>query len=263
MPEVVIHDVDEVESTQSVARALLDDGAAHGTAVLARRQTGARGRRGRVWSSTHVGVWLSVALRPAVPLPLAPRLPIAACDVVLGVLRDRGLDVWIKWPNDVLVSAGTPSPTLGPFRKAGGLILEVVDVQDGRLASAVLGLGLNLRPPADGFNDLDGHAGTLADVGLGVGLDDVALDSLRRQLARDLVTGLASLTATRVEDALFRDTLDRLRARSATLGRRVVVDGKIGIAVGFDGDGALVMEEDDGRRCVVTAGDVSLLPLSP
>lgn len=256
---VILHEYDEVDSTQTVARALIADGAAHGTAVLARRQSGARGRRGRVWSSTHPGVWLSVVLRPHIPLPLAPRLPIAACTVVLDVLCGRGLDAWIKWPNDVLVPAAQPSPVLGPFRKAGGLLVEVVDVGGGHLESAVLGVGLNLRAPADGFGDLD-LAGALAAVGFGVNLDDHGLDDARRELGRALATACARrLVADGVEAPSFPDALARLRSRSATLGRRVGVDGVAGLAVDFDDDGALILKDDGGRRQLVTAGDVSLL----
>jgi len=205
-----------------------------------------------------------VVLRPRVPLPLAPRLPIAACAVIVDVLRARGLRVCIKWPNDVLVPAATPSPVLGPFRKAGGLLVEVVDTREGRLDCAVLGLGLNLRAPADGFGELDGHAGALADIGFGADLDDAGLDQARRDLAAALVVALrARLTSTCVQDEAFKDTLATLRARSATLGRRVVVDGVAGVAVDLDADGALVIEDGDGRRQVVSAGDVSLLPPSP
>jgi BirA family biotin operon repressor/biotin-[acetyl-CoA-carboxylase] ligase len=255
---------DEVDSTQTVARALADAGAPHGTAVLARRQTGARGRRGRAWNSTHVGIWLSVVLRPRMALPRAPRLPIAACAVVVDVLRERSIEVAIKWPNDVLVPARTPSPVLGPFRKAGGLLVEVVDARDARLDCAVLGLGLNLRPPPDGFGDLDGHAGALVDVGFGAGLDDDALDQERRTLAGALVAALrAQLTATCVEDGTFGACLATLRARSATLGRRIVVDGVAGVAIDLDDDGALLIEGGDGQRHLVSAGDVSLLPDSP
>jgi len=41
-------------------------------------------------------------LRPRIPLPRAPRLPIAACAVVVDVLREHSIGVAIKWPNDVL-----------------------------------------------------------------------------------------------------------------------------------------------------------------
>jgi biotin-(acetyl-CoA carboxylase) ligase len=127
----------------------------------------------------------------------------------------------------------------------------------------VLGLGLNLRAPDEGFNDLDGHAGTLDDVGFASGLDDVGLDGARRTLARDLVAGLAGLTTARVGELLFRGTLEGLRARSATIGRRVSVDGITGVAVDLDDDGALIVEGDDGRRHVITAGDVCLLETPP
>jgi BirA family biotin operon repressor/biotin-[acetyl-CoA-carboxylase] ligase len=248
----------EVDSTQTTARELALSGAVHGTAVVAQRQRAARGRRGRQWRSAHVGVWCSVVVRPRVPLIVAPRLPIAACAVVLDVLLARGVDAWIKWPNDVLIPASEPSRRLGPFRKVGGLLVEVLEVEGGRLDTAVIGVGLNMCAPKGGFLELEDTAGALEDVGVIDGLDEAGVDALRRAVARDVARALARLDADHLHAPAFAALIAGLRRRSATLGRRVAVDDVVGVAVDLDDDGALVLEDEHGLRRVITAGDVSL-----
>jgi BirA family biotin operon repressor/biotin-[acetyl-CoA-carboxylase] ligase len=253
----------EVDSTQTTARELAMAGARHGTAVVAQRQRAARGRRGRQWRSAHVGVWCSVILRPRVPLVVAPRLPIAACAVVLDVLLARGIDAWIKWPNDLLIQANEPSERLGPFRKVGGLLVEVLEVDGGRLDTAVVGVGLNLCAPQGGFLGLEDTAGALEDVGVVDGLDAVGVEALRRAMARDVARALTRLDAVQMQAPGFTALIAGLRRRSATLGRRVVVDDVVGVAVELDDDGALVLEDEHGARRVITAGDVSLCAAMP
>ena len=64
MPPELIR-VAELPSTMEAAHARAQDGAAHGTAVVAERQTLGRGTRGRAWSSEPGGLWLSVITRPS------------------------------------------------------------------------------------------------------------------------------------------------------------------------------------------------------
>lgn len=249
VPAVIV--VDDTGSTQDDARVLFESGCAHGTAVMARRQHSGRGRRGRAWFAGEHGLWLSVVLHVDVPMALAPRVPIAACVAIADVLRGHGADVFIKWPNDLLVPADNTGTVLGPFRKAGGLIVEAVDVADGRLRTCVLGVGLNLLEPADGFpDDVAATAGSLASVGY-VDVDRVAL-------ATAIVSALMTLSSWTGDDA-FIEVLTTLKARSATIGRRVVVEGVAGRAIDFDFDGALVLLLEDGRRQVIRAGDVALI----
>ena len=54
--------LEETDSTNRVAKELARQGAAHGTAVLAARQTAGRGRRGRHFFSPEGGLYLSVIL---------------------------------------------------------------------------------------------------------------------------------------------------------------------------------------------------------
>lgn len=134
-----IEPLDVVTSTNDVALERALAGAPHGFAVLARRQTRGRGRRGHVWESPAGNVYLSVVLRPGVD---AGRLPGIALACGLGSLDglDRfigGNESQVKWPND-LVAHG---------RKLGGMVIECGHL--GEEPFAVCGVGVNVAsaPP--------------------------------------------------------------------------------------------------------------------
>lgn len=100
---------DCVSSTNNLVKRALENGEGEGYAVRARRQTGGYGRQGRVWSSPEGGLYLSVLLRPAVPLAKLSTLSLA---VAVGVMRacEHACDnhsFLLKWPNDVVV-LGSP-----------------------------------------------------------------------------------------------------------------------------------------------------------
>lgn len=126
--------LDVVPSTNDVALERGRSGAPHGFAVLARRQTSGRGRRGHVWASPEGNLYLSVVLRPRVD---AARLPGIALACGLGSLE--GLDclcssneTQVKWPNDLVVHG----------RKLGGMVIECTHAKDGPFA--VCGIGINV-----------------------------------------------------------------------------------------------------------------------
>jgi len=236
--------VDETVSTQDDAKALWARGAPNGTAVCARRQTGARGRRGRAFVAGHDGVWLSVVIRPDRPIPalFAPRLSLCVGVFVMDALVTVGADAWLKWPNDLVVPANTQAPRLGPYRKVGGVLVEAIDLDGGGLRAAVVGVGINLTMPSDP------ELAAVASVLVGH-TDAVAL----AEVIRTAVVAAATTT-----DVGFDTVVERAAARSATLGRVVAVDDVHGTAVALDTDGALVVESE-GRRVTVSAGDVGVL----
>ncbi len=104
------------------------------TIVVAGEQTAGRGRAGRTWASLPG----ALALSAIVPWPEGPcrtRLPLET-----GVLLARGLaaafgiDVRLKWPNDLLVGR----------KKVGGILVEARSNEEGE-GWAVVGIGLNVR----------------------------------------------------------------------------------------------------------------------
>lgn len=132
--------VDETGSTNDDAKRLALDGAPSGTAVAARLQTAGRGSRGRSWSSAPGNLFLSVVLRPRVPMSSFVGLPAVCAYGVLDVLRrEAGMPrTMLKWPNDLVLNGG----------KLGGVLVEAGAGASG--AYAVCGVGLNLVPRPQG-----------------------------------------------------------------------------------------------------------------
>lgn len=232
-------------STQEVARALLAEGAAHGTVVWAEEQTAGRGRGGRPWVSGWHGLWCSVIVRPDLDVRHASRLTgLTAVGLVDG-LRGLGLSPRIKWPNDVVFPTDREGP-LGRWRKAGGILTELVDAAP---VTAIVGFGVNLTAPKGGWpEELEGRATDLVAEGLEVD---------RRTALGTLLEGLEGWLVGPFDDELWRAALERLRESSSLLGEEVTLldEGLTGRAVGLDEDGALLVDvAGDVRR--VVAGDV-------
>lgn len=218
-------------STNADVGALGRDGAPHGTAVWADEQTDGRGRLGRTWESPPTGnVYLSVLLRPALPLERAPLLCLAAAVVAAEV---AGPHYRIKWPNDVQAPDG---------RKVAGILAEL-EVERGALRYVVVGIGLNVNAAPDLPS-----ATSLLDV------DGVHRD--REELVMALIRGLLTITSEleRAPDAV----LTRWRRASSTLGKHVRIGSVEGEAIDIDPTGALVVSTPHGVERVF-AGDVEMV----
>jgi BirA family transcriptional regulator, biotin operon repressor / biotin---[acetyl-CoA-carboxylase] ligase len=131
--------LDEVTSTNDVAKEHALLGEAEGLVVVARRQTLGRGRRGQVWSSPpDLGLYFSALLRPAWPAADAAWLGVLAGLGAWQAVRALGAErAAIKWPNDVLLDG----------RKLAGVLVEP-RIAAGRVEFAVLGIGVNVAHEA-------------------------------------------------------------------------------------------------------------------
>ncbi len=156
----------ETGSTNDVAAALAERGAAEGTTVVASAQTAGRGRLGRDWfSPPGAGLYVSVVFRNPRAVPL---LTIAGGVAVAdGIRAATGLPVGLKWPNDVIVESG-----LAPVRrrKIAGVLAEASSGAEG-VQHVVLGFGINLRPAAyppeiaDRASSIETELGRVPDAG--------------------------------------------------------------------------------------------------
>lgn len=133
---------DTVGSTQDVLHEWAKEGAPEGALVIAERQTKGRGRMGRTWvSPAGKGVWMSLLLRPALPLALAPQLTLlAAVALARGLQQVAALPIGIKWPNDLLVNG----------KKVCGVLLES-SAEDERLVYVAVGIGISVNLEAADF----------------------------------------------------------------------------------------------------------------
>ncbi|HYQ83045.1 MAG TPA: biotin--[acetyl-CoA-carboxylase] ligase, partial [Rubrobacter sp.] len=126
-------------STQERARELAHAGTPHGTLVIAEIQTGGRGRLGRHWGSPKGGLWMSLVLRPRFAASLASRITQTAAVGVAKALWEVGVEVRIKWPNDLLAGGKKVCGILA--ESAAGSARETVEER--RLDHVILGVGMN------------------------------------------------------------------------------------------------------------------------
>ncbi|WP_031372692.1 bifunctional biotin--[acetyl-CoA-carboxylase] ligase/biotin operon repressor BirA [Lysobacter antibioticus] len=223
---------------------------AQGVAVLlAERQTGGRGRRGRVWASPLAAhLYLSLSRSFGGGLARLGGLSLVAGIAAVEALQGLGYAaVRLKWPNDLVVLDGYG------LRKLGGLLIEGGGEYAGP-ARAVIGLGLNVRMPAAAaasidqpWSDLSGLAGGHA----------VARDTVAAALLERLLPALDEFDA-----AGLAPFLDRYAAFDALAGQAISVHGADathqGIALGLADDGALRVRLDDGEERRFHAGEVSV-----
>jgi len=116
-------------------------------------QRAGRGRHGRAWSTPPGdAALLSVAVALRQQAALAPLT--LACGVgVAESLQAAGVDVRLKWPNDVLLAG----------RKLAGILAELALDPRG-VRTVVLGIGLNLVLPPDSLARIAQPAAALAEV---------------------------------------------------------------------------------------------------
>ncbi|MEZ4510771.1 MAG: biotin--[acetyl-CoA-carboxylase] ligase [Chloroflexota bacterium] len=225
----------------------------HGTVAITDFQEAGRGRFDRVWQAPAGSALLfSVLLHPNWEAGRVGWLGmIAGLAVYDAVTAVAGLEPQLKWPNDVVLWQEEA------WRKACGLLVEVEWGANGRLTSAIIGIGLNvnLRP-----TDLP-HAATMSATSLQI----AAGQPVAR---RHLLCYLLQRLEQRYEAADQGESPQREWAEKlVTLGQRVVVTAVYathppieGIAEATDSWGQLLVRDDNGHIHTVTAGDVTLRP---
>lgn len=224
-------------STNDVVAGWIRDGATDGVGLFVDAQTGGRGRRGRTWvSPPGENLALSVAIVGPKYRQAMLQLPLAAAVGAAEAVAALGVDVGLKWPNDLLVDG----------RKLGGILCEAV-MDGSRFVGAVVGIGINMNTPAARLPDeLRATSASLIDLR---GETDV------HELAA-AVRARIHAAARRLAGGERADVLADWAARDATRGRRVRGDTVHGVAAGIDGDGMLLVRRDDGSTATVSAGEV-------
>ncbi|WP_066061028.1 biotin--[acetyl-CoA-carboxylase] ligase [Neobacillus soli] len=137
-----IHYEESVESTQKIAHRLASENALEGTVIIAEEQLSGRGRMDRKWHSPkYTGIWMSLILRPNIPLPKAPQLTLlAAVAIVQAIEEMTDLIPEIKWPNDILING----------KKVTGILTELQAEAD-RIHSIIIGIGINVNQQKEDF----------------------------------------------------------------------------------------------------------------
>jgi len=235
--------LDSVVSTNDEAKKLAERDVEDVTIVQAKVQTGGKGRRGRVWESGEGNLFFSFVLRPQCAPMAAPQLGFAAslavAEAIEEVLPDNA-EVTCKWPNDVRINGG----------KVAGILLEAGPVTEDLMDWLVIGMGINVASRPE---DMPYPVTSVSAEGGKSVTPDKLLAAICHRFAywRVLRRGEG-----------FAPVRKAWMARAAGLGGPIRVElpnqTLTGTFEDLDGQGALLLLQENGKHTKITAGDVFL-----
>lgn len=241
-----VYSYGETGSTNIDAKRIAEEGAPHGALVVADTQTMGRGRRGREWESEDSGqaIYMTLLLKPQFSPEYASRVTLLMALAVASALEEVCEDqsVQIKWPNDVVLNG----------HKVCGILTEM-SAEPGYIHHVVIGTGINVNQ-----KEFPKEVGEIAT--------SVLRETGRTNSRAQIIARVMFFFEQYYEQFLRTYDLSAVRkqyeARLAGMGKEVrVLDPKGGyvcISKGITKTGELIVEKEDGTRCEVYAGEVSV-----
>ena len=244
-PDIRLQVFPVLSSTNTVLKSMAAEDAPAGTAILAVEQTGGRGRLGRSFFSPPAGgLYLSLLLRPDLSPADAPRLTSCAAVAVAEAVEElSGRETGIKWVNDVYMGR----------KKICGILTEAgMDLETGRVSYVVVGIGINLHTPENGFPE------EIRNIA-GAAFDGLSVPDLRNRLAALVLDRLWDYAEDPLSDVLF----EAYKNRSFIPGKKITVlsPGKEPVpaeALCLNRDYSLQVRFPDGSEKKLSSGEVSI-----
>ncbi len=234
---------EEVTSTNDLVHGGARAGKPQGFVVAARRQSRGRGRKGRAFFSPEdTGLYFSILLRPAGSFDPGEITITAAVAVAKALERLEIPDVGIKWVNDVYVGE----------RKVCGILTEgVQNLETSTLDHAVLGIGVNVYEPKEGFPvEISQRAGSI----LG--------RERRRDMRNRLLAYIYEAFFELYGKVPFPEVVEVYRRFCFVPGRTVTVirgdEERKALALSLDETCGLTVRYEDGTRETLRSGEISL-----
>ncbi len=236
---------DTVGSTNTVLRALAEEGAEEMTVCIANHQTEGRGRHGRkFYSPPDSGIYMSILLRPDFGAENAAYITAAAAVAAVRAIRKTtGQPAQIKWVNDILCGG----------KKICGILTEAVsDCESGTLQYAVVGLGINVTRPKGGFPS------ELRDIASALYSDEAVLNDARCAIAAEVLNAFFDIYSKRDIIQLMAE----YKSYSAVIGKRIriIAGGKEipATAIDIDERARLIARSDNGKLYTLSSGEITL-----
>jgi BirA family biotin operon repressor/biotin-[acetyl-CoA-carboxylase] ligase len=243
---VPLHVYESITSTNDIAKSEAENGAVEGSLYIAESQSAGKGRTGKsFWSPSGTGIYMSIVLRPSIPASEALMITTCAAVAVSEALEElTGKGMSIKWVNDIFYEK----------KKICGILTEAsFNMETGGLNYAVLGIGVDLFAPKDGFGELSSVAGSLYPYRENTG-------DIRSQTAAAIYEKFFMHYRSNDADYLFAN----YRQRLFILGRQIGVlrQGKVRSAVvlGIEKNYNLIVRYENGDVESLSSGEISIIP---
>lgn len=244
-PFLSVHSYKCIDSTNTVAKNLAEEGAGEGTAVVALQQTAGRGRLGRSFLSQKGGVYFSIVLKPNLNVNDVVFITVAAAVAAARAIEAvSGKQCFIKWVNDIYLNN----------KKVCGILTEGGFNPDGTLKYAVLGVGINLFEPKNGFPTNLPLAGSVFNKGCKIMLKNRKKEQIIAQFANDFFAIYNQLDK--------KEFIKEYSRRSFLTGKEITFEkqGKTYTAtvIGIDDDARLVLSLD-GKTEALSHGEIQIV----
>ena len=244
-----------IDSTNTYAKKLAAQDAVknHQAIIAAETQTAGRGRIGRSFESpAGTGVYLSLVITPkggiSKPAVITASAAVAVCRVIKKLF---GIQPAIKWINDIYVNND------GALKKAVGILTEgITNFETGHIESAVIGIGVNIKPNAKiKKSEAKNIAGFLTEAAV-----DVKVPSRARFIAE-----IAGQVFKILQEPL-PGVIEEYKSMMFLTGKTLTVYPLIGDdktayeakAIDIDEEAGLIVELKDGTRKTLSSGEVTL-----
>lgn len=232
----------ELDSTNNYLKKLGSQGEKETTLVIAESQTGGRGRMGRsFYSPNGAGVYFSLLLYPKISAEKSLNLTVmAAVSVAEAVMQYSNGDVKIKWVNDVYIDG----------KKVCGILTEGSINVEKKLDYAVVGIGINVIAPENGFPD------DIKDIATAI-FSGNAEENVKEKIVADVVNKFFGMY-----NAIDTDFVKRYKEYSYLTGKEInIISGeniRPATVLGITDDCHLLVKNENDEIEEISSGDVSV-----
>ena len=238
--KIEVHNV--LDSTNRAVRELAINGEPEGKVIIALEQTAGRGRKNRAFfSPCETGIYMSVLLRPQMAATDAALITTAAAVATAQAIeKHTSKQAQIKWVNDIFVDG----------KKVCGILTEAgLSTETAMLDYAVLGIGVNVTSPKDGFpQELTDIATSLFEHG--------KIKNIRSVIAADILNIFMDYYGNLAE----REYMDEYKKRLFILGEKITVfqgdSVRSSTALDINDDCHLLVQYDDGTKEYLVGGEI-------
>jgi BirA family biotin operon repressor/biotin-[acetyl-CoA-carboxylase] ligase len=215
----------------------------NGTIIIAKKQTGGRGRMKRKWKSPVGGIWMSIIIHPKFGVSSTTLVPLAiSLALCIAIEKTLKIKPELKWPNDVTVKG----------KKVAGVLIDASIVSN-EIEYMIIGVGINFKIKPTELANAIKKTPNFYGVTTLVKKDENSLPLLH-QFLHELENVFQMIDSKHT-----RKIVNQWTERSSTIGRNVSIvtrNGRMnGKAVKIDNDGALIISK--GKKAEkILVGDI-------
>ena len=232
-----------IDTTQNFAMEIVTRNNMNGTIIIAKKQTGGRGRMKRKWKSPVGGIWMSIIIHPKFGVSSTTLVPLAiSLALCIAIEKTLKIKPELKWPNDVTVKG----------KKVAGVLIDASIVSN-EIEYMIIGVGINFKIKPTELANAIKKTPNFYGVTTLVKKDENSLPLLH-QFLHELENVFQMIDSKHT-----RKIVNQWTERSSTIGRNVSIvtrNGRMnGKAVKIDNDGALIISK--GKKAEkILVGDI-------